>query len=169
MKAITDLLPLAIGIAVIGGVTWFLLDRGWAAGPWLLAALLFGHGWVHMMFVFPKPAADASAGGPEWPFDMTRSWLVTGAGLDVGVVRMVGLVLMVLVFVAFVLGALSTVGVLVPVGWWATLVIAAAIGSTLFLALFFSPALLLGFAINVAALWLVTASIWSPTRPGLTG
>ena len=163
MKTITDLLPLAVGIALVGAVTWYLLDRDIGPGKWLLAGLLFAHGWVHVMFVFPKPEAT-TAGGTEWPFDMGRSWLISGVGLDAGLVRNLGLVVMIAVFAGFLLSALSTVGILVPAGWWSGLLIGSAAGSTLLLAMFASPTFLLGFAINVALVWLVTASIWSPNR-----
>ena len=170
MRTLTELLPLGIGVAIVGIVTWFLLDRGWPIGPWLLGLLLFAHGWVHLLFVFPKPQpAAATADGPAWPFDMTRSWLITGAGLDVGLVRTLGVALMAIVFVAFLLAALSTVNVLVPVGWWPGLVIGSAVGSALLLAAFFSPTLLLGFGVDAALLWLVLASVWSPTAGGIPG
>ncbi len=171
MKAITDLLPLAIGVAVVAAVTWFLLDRDWTLGRWLLAGLLFAHGWVHLLFVFPRPAPEAAttAGGTAWPFDLSQSWLVTRVGLDVGLVRGVGLVVMVLVFASFLVAALSGLGVLVPASWWAGLVTGAALGSTLLLALCFSPSLLLGFAIDLALLWLVVSSAWRPAGGGLTG
>ena len=176
MRAITELAPLAIAIAVIGVVTWYLLDRDIGLGKWLLAALLFAHGWVHLMFVFPQAeAASATAGGLAYPFDMGRSWLITALGLDGALVRTIGLVIMVSVVALSMLAALSTIGVLIPATWWAGLVIGSAtwwaglvigsaISSTLLLALFFSPALLLGFAISLALLWLVLGSVWSPTR-----
>lgn len=163
MKTLTDLLPLGIGIALLGVLTWFLLDRDIGAGKWLLAFLLFAHGWVHVMFVFPQPdaAAATTAGAVAWPFDMGRSWLI-GAGMDAGALRAIGIVAVAVTLVAFLLAALATVGVLVPVGWWTALVVAAAVSSTVVLALFFSPALLLGFAINLALLYMVLASAWSP-------
>lgn len=163
MRTVIELLPLAIGIALVGALTWFLLDRDLGIGKWLLAALLFAHGWVHVMFVFPRPeGAAATAGGTEWPFDMGRSWLIDGAGVDAGLLRTLGIVLIIATLVTFFLAALSTVGLLVPAGWWAPLVILGAAGSTVLLLLFYSPALLLGFAINLAVVWLVLASVWSP-------
>jgi hypothetical protein len=170
MKPILDLLPIGIGVALLAAVTWFLLDRDIGAGRWLLAALLFAHGWVHVMFVFPAPeAAPASAGGLAYPFDMARSWLITNAGLDTGMIRTIGVVVVAVTFAAFLLAALSTMGWLVPTGWWDGLLLGAAASSTLLLALFFSPALLLGFAIN-AVLWvLVIASVWSPMPGRLPG
>jgi hypothetical protein len=170
VKGLLDLLPIGIGVAVAGAVTWFLLDRNWALGKWLLAALLLFHGWVHVMFVFPQPAdAAATEGGLSWPFDMSRSWLIGGTGLDTGAVRTLGIGLIAIVVVMFVLAALATVGWLVPAEWWIGLVIGAAGSSTLMLVAFFAPALLLGFAINAALVWLVVASVWSPLLARLPG
>lgn len=167
MKQLTDLLPLGIGVALVGALTWFLLDRNWALGRWLLAALVFFHGWVHLMFVFPQP--EPSAGGPAWPFDMARSWLVTGPGLDVGLVRTIGIAVMIVAFAGLALSALATVNLLVPASWWSGLLIGSACASTLLLALFFSPTLLLGVAIDVALLWFVLASAWSPVAAATAG
>jgi hypothetical protein len=170
MKTISELLPLAIGIAVIGGATWVMLDRDIGLGRWLLAALLFAHGWVHLMFVFPQPApSPATAGAMAWPFDLTRSWLVTDLGLGVELVRTVGIVVMAAVFAALVLATLSTIGMVIPAGWWAGLVVVGAVGSTILLVIAFSPALILGFGINLALLWFVLASGWNPAGTGAPG
>ena len=69
---------------------------------------------------------------------------------------------MVLVAVLHSLAALATVGLLVPAGWWAGLVVAAALSSVLSLLLFWSPTLLLGIAVDLAMLWLVISATWSP-------
>ena len=168
MRAMTGLVPLAIGVAVAGVVTWYLLTRHWAIGPWVLAVLLFAHGWVHLMFVFPQPdAAGTSAGAAAWPFDMADSWLIRDRGLDIGLVRGAGLVLMVAVVVGFALAAICTIGVLVPAGWWAGLVVGSSLGSLVLLTMFFSPMLLLGHAIDVALLGLVLSSAWSPTATAI--
>jgi hypothetical protein len=170
MKAILDLLPIGIGVALVGALTWFLLDRDIGAGRWLLAALLLAHGWVHVMFVFPAPAeATATAGGIAYPFDMSRSWLITSAGMDAGMVRSMGIAVMGLTLGGFVLTALATVGWLVPSGWWAPLLVASAASSSVMLALFYSPALILGFAINIALWALVLTSHWSPIASRLSG
>jgi hypothetical protein len=153
--------PFAIGIAGIGFVTWFLLRQNVGLGPWLLAALLVAHGWVHVMFVFPRPTPSGS--GSEWPFDLTRSWLVSATGLDVNLVRITGMVVMSIVVVGFVLASLSIVGLLVPTGLWAGLLVVGAAASFLMLGLFFSPQLVLGLTIDLALLWLVFGSGWSPT------
>jgi hypothetical protein len=163
MKTARALLPLAIGIAAVGGVTWFLLSDGSVIGPWLLALILLGHGCVHLTFVAPVSRSTATtAEGLEYPFDMDRSWLITRLSLDPGAVRLVGIVLAAVVFSVSVMAALATIGFLVPAASWAGLVVAASVSSMVLLALFFSPGLVLGFAIDVALLALALSSAWSP-------
>ena len=163
MNTVTRLLPLAIGAALIAGLTWVLLDRDVELGRWLLAALIFGHGLAHLAFVVPTPApAEATDGGMAWPFDLGRSWPVTKLGLDARVVRGAGVVLTAVTLVTSLLAALATVAVVVPVDWWSGLVVAEAVSSLLLLTLCFSPILLNGFAIDVALLWLALLSGWGP-------
>ena len=139
------LAPLAIAVAVIALAVWLMLVNDIGLGRWLLALLVFAHGWVHLMFVFPKPERGGDyAGIGEYPFDFGRSWLVRRQGLDPKLVRQVGLVVMVVTFALALLAALSTVGVIVPTDWWAGLMIAAAVASTAMLLLYYSPALILG-------------------------
>ncbi len=157
------LAPLAIAIAVIALAVWLLLVNDIGLGPWLLAVLVFAHGWVHLMFVFPKPEQGGDyAGVSEYPFDFGRSWLVRRLGLDPKLVRLVGLAVMVTTFASSALAALATVGIIVPSDWWAGLMIATAVASTVMLLLFYSPALVLGFAINALMVALVVSGSWSP-------
>jgi hypothetical protein len=167
MKILTDLLPLLAALAVLGGLTWFLLARDMAIGRWLLAATLFGHGWVHVMFMVPLPArtatsATASDEAFSRTFDLGRSWLVH-AGLDVHLVRAIGTLLVLVTVVGFMLAALSTVGWLVPAAWWPGLVIGSSVASILLLAVALNPTLILGFGINAVLLWVALASLWTPT------
>jgi hypothetical protein len=157
------LAPLAIAIAVIAVVVWLLLINDIWLGPWLLALLVFAHGWVHLMFVFPKPEGGGNYSGvSEYPFDFGRSWLIRRASLDANLVRTIGVAVMALTFVLSLLAALATVGIVVPGDWWAGLMIAAAAASTVTLLLFFSPALILGFGINALMVVLALNGTWSP-------
>ena len=163
MKTVIQLLPLAIGAALVAGLTWVLLDRDVVLGTWLLAALILGHGLAHLAFVVPTPEpARATGAGMAWPFDLGDSWLVGRAGLDAVIVRAAGRALTAIVVVTALLAALATVGILVAAGWWPGLVVALAISSMLLLVLRFSPILLNGFAIDLALLWLALVSGWSP-------
>jgi hypothetical protein len=161
LKTVTGLLPFAVVLAGIGWAVSWLLARDVTIGRWVLGGFLVAHGLIHSMFVLPAPAT-AAADGTAWPFDMSQSWLVTGAGLDPGPVRLVGAALVVVVAVGFLLAGLATVGVVVPSGWWPFLVAGSAATSVLLLALFFSPTLILGVAIDAVLAWVVLALVWSP-------
>lgn len=126
----------------------------------LVAAFLVAHGLIHASYVTPAPPRTAA--GPEWPFEMGRSWLVTGFGLDAGPVRLIGTVLIAVTVAAFVLAALSTVGVLVPSAWWPAFVIVGALASVAQLAVFFHPWLILGLAIDAVLLWAAIVLRWTP-------
>jgi hypothetical protein len=157
------LVPLAIGVAVVGGVTWLLLQGASVLGTWLLAALILGHGLAHLAFVVPAPdPARTTGAGMPWPFDLGDSWLVTRFGLNPAIVRAAGRALVAVAVVTSLLAALATVGILVPAGWWPGLVVALAFGSALLLALAFSPMFVIGYGIDLALLWLVAASGWRP-------
>jgi hypothetical protein len=157
------LAPLALVVALAALVVWLLLVNDVGLGPWLLALLVFAHGWVHLMFVFPKPESpNTGVGGTAYPFDFERSWLIRRQVLEAGLVRRVGLAVVTVTFVLGLLAALATVGLLLPADWWAPLMVGAALASTLTLVLFYSPALILGFAIDAAMILLVVSGSWSP-------
>jgi hypothetical protein len=163
VRLIRSLAPVAVFVVAVASLTLWLLVDGSAVGPWLLAFLLAAHGWVHVLFLFPQPPVEA--GRPDasaYPFDFRLSWLIQRGGLDERLVRAVGTALTVIVLLLHTLAALATVTFLVPTDWWGSLVVAAALSSMLFLALFWSPLLLLGIVIDLAMLWLVFSSAWSP-------
>jgi hypothetical protein len=163
MNSVRQLVPIAIGVALVGGLTWVLLDRDVGLGTWLLAALILGHGLAHLAFVVPTPEpAQATGSGMAWPFDLGDSWLVGRAGLDAAVVHAAGRALTAVVVATALLAALATVGILVAADWWPGLVVTLAVSSMLLLTLRFSPILLNGFAIDLALLWLVFLSGWRP-------
>ena len=120
---------------------------------YLAALFLAAHGLIHASYLTPAP--PATAGGPEWPFHMSRSWAVTAIGIDAGIVRAIGAALVVAVVIGFVLAALSWLGWVVPAEWWPALAGASSVASVLVLSLFFHPWILLGFAIDAVILWLV--------------
>ena len=160
VKAMAGTLPWAAVLVVAGAAIWWLLSRDMAAGRWLLAALLIGHGLVHLLFAVPAPAA--TEGGATWPFDASRSWVVTRAGLDLGLVRIIGAVLIAVTVGGFALAALGTVGIVVPPGWWPATVAVGAVASAATLLLFFEPRLVLGLGLDVVLLWIVWTRAWAP-------
>ncbi len=164
MKALLGMLPFAVVLAIAGVVIALLMERNATVGRLALAGLLAGHGLVHLLFFVPQPATAAGSGtATEWPFDIARTWAATSFRVDPAVLRILGLALVAIVVTGFVTAALSTVGVLLPAGWWRALIGIGAVASLLTLALFFNPQLLLGPTIDVILLVLILATAWSPS------
>jgi hypothetical protein len=157
MKTVSGVLPWAVVMAAVGGLIWWMIARDMGAGKWLLGGLLFAHGAVHLMFAVPEPE-----NGSEWPFNMDRSWLITGGGSDASQIRMVGWVFIAITVAGFLMAALATVGIVVPVEWWRPMVIVASVASGLTLVTFFDPQLILGIGIDAVLVWAAVAGSWSP-------
>jgi hypothetical protein len=126
----------------------------------LIAAFLVGHALVHASYLAPAPPRTAD--GPEWPFEMARSWLATGAGLDPSLVHTLGTAMVLATVVLLVGAGLSTVGWLVPSEWWSAFVVGGAVVSALTLAMFFHPWIVLGLAIDAVLLWATLVIGWAP-------
>jgi hypothetical protein len=126
----------------------------------VLALFLAAHGLIHASFVAPAP--PRAAGGPEWPFELTRSWLVTGMQLDPSLVRPIGIGLALASAGLLLLAGMAAAGWLVPGAWWTGLTVAGAATSLVTLVMFFHPWLVLGLAIDAALLWLIVGAGWRP-------
>jgi hypothetical protein len=129
----------------------------------VLAAFLVAHGLIHASFLTPAPPRTAD--GPQWPFELARSWLVTVLDLDPAVVRPMGVALVVATVVLLGAAAFATLGWL-PSAWSVGLVTAGAAASLVTLGLYFHPWLVLGLAIDLVLLWAVLVAGWAPVRIG---
>jgi hypothetical protein len=125
----------------------------------LFAAFLLAHGAIHASFLSPRP--PATAGGPTWPFELARSWVLTPLGLQPQTTRILGVALVGATIAAFGLAALATAGV-ISADLWAPASAAGAVASALLLVLFFQPWLALGVLIDLGLLWAVLVAGWSP-------
>lgn len=163
MKTAASLALLTLVVVGVGAVVWWLLGRGSAVAPWLVAAILFSHGWVHLVFLFPTPESAPDEQTTTNPFDMDRSWLIN-RDADTRLIHVVGTVLAIATFVLFAAAALAVLGWLVPATWWSGLVMFGVAASTTLLALFFAPTLVLGFVINAGLLALAIQTTREVTR-----
>lgn len=161
VRTMAGTLPWAVVLVAAGGGTWWLLSREMAGGRWLLAALLVGHGLVHLLFAVPASAASEGGMG-SWPFDVGRSWAVTGGQLDAGMVRLVATTLIAVTVAGFALAGLATLGIVVPSSWWMPIVTVAAITSMAVLIMCFDPQLVLGLGIDAILLWIAVTRAWAP-------
>ena len=124
-----------------------------------LAALIAGHGLIHLGFVSPRPAP--SPGAPPWPFDAERSWLLGAVGIDAGVARAVAWVLVATLVAGYVVAALATLPIL-PAALFPPAAVIASIASLVLLLVFFHPWLVIGIAIDAVLLWAVVVGHWAP-------
>ena len=165
LRDLSKLAPLAVALGVVGIALALMLQRQMALGTWLFAAFLLGHGLVHVMFAAPPPASPDTPGA-EFAFDPGRSWLVTSRLLDLGLIKVVVVLLVVAVVAGYSLTALATVGLLVPTSWWSGLLIASTTASLALMVIGLAPGLALGIAIDVVLLWVAVSTAWSPTTAG---
>lgn len=125
----------------------------------LFAAFLLAHAAIHAGFLAPRP--PATAGGPPWPFELLRSWMLTPLGLQPEQTRLVGIALVAATIAAFAIATGVTAGLL-PADLWAPASAAGAIASVVLLLLFFHPWLIVGVLIDVGLLWAVLVAEWTP-------
>ena len=128
-----------------------------------LAVFLFAHGAIHMSYLSPRP--PRTAGGPEWPFGLDRSWLLTPLSVAPEIMRMVGMVLAAVTLSAFVVAAASVLGI-APMAAWAPAIVSGAAASITLLALFFHPWLVLGLVIDLGLLGIALLARWTPVSLG---
>jgi hypothetical protein len=125
----------------------------------LLAAFLLAHAGIHASFLSPR--RRATAGGPQWPFELGRSWILTPLGLQPELTRVLGMALVAATLGGFALAAIATVELLPP-ALWPPAAAVGAVASVALLLLFFHPFLVLGFVIDAALLWAVLVAGWTP-------
>jgi hypothetical protein len=125
----------------------------------LLVAFLLAHAAIHVGFIAPRPRA--TAGGPAWPFDVQRSWLLGRIGVDEDSARVVAIALVAVTLAAFGVAGIAAFGVL-PSLFWTAAVTVGVTGSLSLLLLFFHPWLALGVVIDVALIWIVLFQGWQP-------
>jgi hypothetical protein len=130
----------------------------------LIVASLMAHAAIHAAYITPRPPATAA--GPEWPFDLGKSWILTPLGVEPGTARVLGLALVAATFGGFALAALATIGLL-QTGLWTAGIAMGSGASLVLLGLFFHPWLVLGVAIDAVLLWAVLVETWAPERLAL--
>lgn len=128
----------------------------------LVIAFLVAHGLIHASFL--QPAPTPKSGAPIWPFDLTHSWLLSPAGVDAPMTRLIGIALLVIVIAGYAAAALAVAGI-GSASLFVPGILAGSAASLLMLALFFDLWFLLGSAIDVALIGAVVMAGW---RPGAT-
>jgi hypothetical protein len=129
----------------------------------LVAAFLAAHTLIHLGFTSPRPAP--APGGPEWPFELARSWMLGPLGLDPALSRAAGIALLAVLALGYSAAALAVLGAL-PATAFGPGVVVGSVASLALLAVFFHPWLVLGVAIDLVLLWAVLVARWTPAGLG---
>lgn len=125
----------------------------------LIAGLLLGHALVHAMYFVPRP--PVTAGGPVWPFELQRSWLLDSLGVGPDLTRLIGIALIAVTIGGFALAAIGALGV-APTFAWQVGIGVGAVASLATLVVFFHPWLGIGLAIDAVLLWAALVARWTP-------
>jgi hypothetical protein len=126
----------------------------------LIGLFLIAHGLIHAAFLSPKP--PVKDGGPEWPFDLTKSWLLTPLGLNTEIIKIIGIVLVIGVTLGFVLSGLGWLGIEGLKSIWVPTTIASCALSVILLVVFWHNWLIMAPIIDIVLLTLIYMKDWRP-------
>jgi hypothetical protein len=127
----------------------------------VVAGFLLAHALIHTGFLGRPPATP---GGPAWPFELGRSWLLSPLGVDPGVVRVLGLALVAVLVAGYATAALAVLGPLELL--FVPAIVIGSMASLGLLIVFFHPWLVLGIAIDLGLLWATLVLSWLPESLG---
>jgi hypothetical protein len=116
----------------------------------LLAPFLVVHAAIHIGYIC----------GPAWPFVAGDPWLVTLLGVGPGMVRTIGIALVLVAFVGYLLAAVSAAGFASFL--WPVFLPVASVASAIVLAAFLTPSTLPGLAIDALLLFATFIRGWRP-------
>lgn len=117
----------------------------------LFGLFLIAHALIHLSFVSPQPPAQP--GAPAWPFDITKSWLLTGVNPDV--LRTIGIILTVVVVVGFIASGLGWFGVPLLKTYWVGITVVSSLSSILLIVLFWNNWFVMGPLIDLVILYAI--------------
>lgn len=118
----------------------------------LIGIFLIAHGLVHSgLAAAPIPNDPNSTPGAFFT-DATRSWFLTGIGLNASAIRITGIVLVALATLSFIAAGLGVFGVPGFDSIWRTITVVSAGLSLLLLAVFWHPWLIVGVLLNTSIL-----------------
>jgi hypothetical protein len=125
-----------------------------------LGIFLMAHGAVHaILAVAPNPGEEEARPGAFFTA-VDRSWLLPQLGLDAGVIRWIGIILVALSALGFILAGLGVLGVPGLSAVWRSVAIGSSCLSLLLLILFWYPWLIVGVAIDIAVLLMLIWAKW---------
>ena len=117
----------------------------------IIGLFFIAHGLLHLSYITPKP------NDPNYPFDFSKGWF---AGLAGDGAKALGTILVALIVISFIAAALGLFGMGGLENIWRHAIAVGAISSTLLLALFWHPWLVMGFVINAVLVYGLYIANW---------
>jgi len=121
----------------------------------LFALFLIAHGLVHAFYISPTP--PITDGGPEWPFNINKSFLLKMIGLNTETIKIIGIILCLSVIIGFIITGIAWLNLFELGQYWDFIATLSSVLSIIFLILFWHNWLVIGFLINIAILYYIYA------------
>ncbi|MHC1716910.1 MAG: hypothetical protein AB9915_03460 [Candidatus Dojkabacteria bacterium] len=125
----------------------------------IIGLFLIAHGLIHTSFVTPKPQDN---GGPAWPFDITKSWILKPIGLSTDTIKIIGIVLTIAATLGFVFSGLGWLGVPGLRTIWMITTVFSSISSLLLILLYWNKWFVIGILLDLLFLYLIYINDWKP-------
>lgn len=122
------------------------------------AAFLFVHGLIHASWLVPAP--PATEGALAWPFDLTRSRMLSALGVPDVAIRPLGVAFVPTTLVAFALSSLGAAGVPGFTAAWAGITVIASLASILLIVTFWNRWFPVGLLLDVALIATAIGGWW---------
>jgi len=133
----------------------------------LIGIFLIAHGLVHSGLAAAPIPNDPNSKPGAFFTDPTRSWLLSGIGLNASAIRITGIVLVALGTLSFIAAGLGVLGVSGLDSIWRIMTVVSAGSSLLLLVVFWHPWLFVGALLNIGILISLLWAHWP--SPDLIG
>lgn len=114
---------------------------------------LIAHALIHTSFISPQPVQKA--GAPAWPFDITKSWILTPMGIAPETLKIIGIILTVIATVGFVASGLGWLGVPFLKASWIMVTVISSFASLLLILIYWNNWFVMGPLIDLAILYFI--------------
>lgn len=119
----------------------------------IFGLFLIAHALIHSSFISPQP--EQKPGAPAWPFDITKSPLLTPIGVTPEALKTIGLILTLVATIGFVASGLGWMGVPILKSYWVAITVVSSVSSMLLVAIFWNNWFVMAPIINLVILYFV--------------
>jgi hypothetical protein len=119
----------------------------------IFGLFLIAHGFIHYLFISKQPPAQP--GAPAWPFDITKSVILTPLGIRPEILKIIGIILTFTALIGFVLSGLGWMGIPFVKDIWVPVTVVSSIASILLIVTFWNIWFIIGPLIDLMILYFI--------------